>query len=271
MQNHGSDLQPMLRKLQLWRRFDALEQEALLSLPHRVERLAAHRYIVREEDCTTFSCLLMSGFAYRQKLAEQGARSILALHMSGDVVDLQNSLLEVADHSVQVLTDATVAFIPRQSIIDLALRFPNIGLAMWYDTLVDGSIAREWGLNNSRRRGTSRIAHVICEFGLRLEALGLGTRHNYDFPLTQEQLADAVGMTPVHVNRMLKAMENDQLISRTGRCITVHCWSALVRAGDFRDTYLHLDKARRGDAAAPEQAPGGPVALDAPLGSPAQS
>lgn len=243
-------LKPMLRKLQLWRPLDADEQAALLGLPCHVVELTPQKYVVREEDCTTQSCLIISGFAFRQKLAQHGSRSILGLHMSGDIVDLQNSLLEVADHSVQALTDAVVAFIPREAMIDLAVRFPNIGLAMWYDTLVDGSIAREWTVNVARRAGHVRIAHVICEFGVRLESLGLGSRREYEFPLTQEQLADAVGLTPVHVNRMLRELERAELIVRAGRQITVSDWGRLAATGDFRETYLHLKHPGAGPVAA---------------------
>jgi CRP-like cAMP-binding protein len=245
----GQSLEPMLRKLQLWRPLETAEQAAVLALPHEVVELHPQKFIIREKDCATQSCLLVSGLAFRHKLARGGARAILALHMSGDLVDLQNSLLEVADHSVQTLTAATVAFIPREAIVDLALRFPNIGLAMWFDTLVDGSIAREWILNVGRRVGHVRIAHVICEFGVRLESLGLGLRTRYEFPLTQEQLADAVGLTPVHVNRMLKELERRGLITRSGRHVTVEDWDALVRVGDFRDTYLHLSHLGAGPVA----------------------
>lgn len=238
----GEDLAPMLQKLQLWRPLDDVEQRALLALPYEIQELRPHDYIVRDGDRTTRSCLLICGLAYRQKVASRGARSILALHMRGDVVDLQNSLLQVADHSVQALTCATVAFIPREAVIDLAVRYPNIGLAMWYDTLVDGSIAREWNLNVSRRDGVARIAHVLCEFGVRLESLGLATRHHYELPLTQVQLGDAVGMSPMHVHRMLRALEAEGVIEREVRSITVLDWLSLAKLGDFRDRYLHLDQ-----------------------------
>jgi CRP-like cAMP-binding protein len=241
-------LAPMLRKLQLWRRFDAQEQAALLALPREIVDLKAAAYVVREGDLPTHSCLLISGLAFRQKLTRTGARTILAVHMSGDVVDLQNSLLEVADHSVQALTKAQVAFIPKEAIVDLALRFPNIGLAMWYDTLVDSSIAREWMLNVTRREGHSRIAHIVCEFGVRLESLSLGLRTSYEFPMTQEQLADATGLHPVHVNRTLKELERTGLITYTRRSITVTNWSELVVAGDFRETYLHLNQPKTSPA-----------------------
>jgi len=236
----SSALQPMVRKLQLWKELEAAEQEAILALPHEVSALDAGKYIVREGECTTQSCLLLGGFAHRHKLASDGARSISAVHMKGDVVDLQNSLLERADHSVQALTKVEVAFIPREAIVDIAFRLPRIGLAMWYDTLVDASIFREWILNIARRDAQTRIAHVICEFGLRLEALGLGDRHSYEFPLTQEQLADATGLTPVHVNRSLMELQAKGLITRTVRYVAVANWSMLAEAGEFDNAYLHL-------------------------------
>lgn len=238
-------LNPMLRKLQLWKQFDAAEEAALLALPHILATLEPSKYVVREGARATHSCLLISGFAYRQKLTKQGLRSILAVQMSGDLVDLQNSLLVVADHSVQALTRAEVAYIPREAILDIAFRFPNIGMAMWYDTLVDASIFREWVHNIARRSGPTRIAHLICEFGLRLEAVGLGSRVNYQLPMTQEQLGDAVGLTPVHVNRCLTELQESGLLTRSVREISVGNWTALARFADFKSGYLHLPKGDR--------------------------
>jgi CRP-like cAMP-binding protein len=230
----------MLRKLQLWKALSAEEQDALLALPHRVETLESGRYIVHQGDKTEHSCLLLSGFACRQKLTRAGGRSISALHMKGDLVDLQNSLLEVADHSVLAITSAQIARIPREAIIALAFRYPKIGLAMWYDTLVDGSIFREWLLNVTRRDAQTRIAHLICEFGVRLESLGMGDRSTYEFPMTQEQLADATGLTSVHVNRSLMELQGRGLITRTVRYVVVADWPHLADAGDFDEGYLHL-------------------------------
>lgn len=230
----------MVKKLQLWKQFSAEECAAVLSLPHRIAEIESGGYIVRERDKTEHSCLLISGFAFRQKLTRSGGRSISAVHMQGDVVDLQNSLLGVADHSVQALSQVTIARIPRQAIVALAFDYPNIGMAMWYDTLVDASIFREWILNNARRDAQTRIAHLMCEFGVRLESLGLGDRSSYRFPLSQEQLADATGLTTVHINRSLRELEERALITRTARYLVVGDWANLKRAGEFDETYLHL-------------------------------
>ncbi|HEX8642940.1 MAG TPA: Crp/Fnr family transcriptional regulator [Allosphingosinicella sp.] len=235
----------MVRKLQLWKELDRQEEEAVLALPHTIRTVEPGRYIVREGEAVDHSCLLLSGFAYRQKVTGEGGRSISAIHMRGDVVDLQNSLLGVADHSVQALTQAEIASIPREAILEIAFRFPAVGMAMWYDTLVDASIFREWILNVARRDSSTRIAHLLCEFGVRLESLGLGDRLSYELPMTQEQLADATGLTPVHVNRTLMELEARGLITRTVRYVAVADWTSLQRAGDFSDAYLHLDNAER--------------------------
>jgi CRP-like cAMP-binding protein len=233
-------MSPFVKKLQLWRPLTPEEQQAVLDLPHQIEDVLPNRYLVREGDRPNHSCLLVEGFAFRQKVLVDGSRSISAVHMKGDMVDLQNSLLGVADHSVQALTRATVAFIPVDEIRRLAFAFPNVGLAMWHDTLVDGSVFREWIANIARREAAARLSHLLCEFGLRLEAIGLGDRLSFELPMTQEQLADATGLTAVHVNRTLRELDERGLIDRSKKYVAVADWKKLEVAGGFDDTYLHL-------------------------------
>jgi CRP-like cAMP-binding protein len=232
----------MLRKLELWKGLGPDERAAVLALPHTIERAPAGRYLIREGDRPKHTCLIVSGFAFRHKVTGEGARSINAIHFAGDMVDLQNSLLQYADHSVQTLTQATVAYIPVESIIDLAFSYPQIGLAMWYDTLVDGSIFREWIANTTRRTAPARLSHVLCELGVRMEAMGLAERDEFELPMSQEQFADATGLTSVHVNRTLKELEAQGLFTRNNRHVHVGDWSKLAAAGDFSDSYLHLDR-----------------------------
>lgn len=233
-------LEPMLRKLQQWRTFDQAEQEAVLALPHKIERAERARHIVGEGERPSYSCLMLDGFAYRYKTLADGGRSISAIQMKGDLVDLQNSLLHLADHSVQTLTDCTVAFIHRDAIMKLAGTFPTIGYALWYDTLVDGSIFREWIANVARRTARARIAHLLCEFGVRLEAAGLGDKLRFELPMTQEQLADCTGLTSVHVNRTLKALEASGDVTRSKRHVAIADWSKISRTADFGSAYLHM-------------------------------
>ena len=165
--------------------------------------------------------------------------------MKGDIVDLQNALLGTADHGVQTLTRCQAAYIPREEIQRIAFAVPGVGMAMWYDTLVDGSVFREWIANVARRDAAARLAHLLCEFGVRLEAIGLGDRFSYELPMTQEQLADATGLTPVHVNRTLRHLEERGLIARAKKFVAIADWRRLEDQGGFTDTYLHLgDEAR---------------------------
>jgi CRP-like cAMP-binding protein len=236
----STTLEPMAQKLGYWFPLDEQDRAALLALPHRVKSLEAHHYVVREREKAVECCLMLAGFSFRHKIVVGGARQIVAIHMKGDMVDLQNSMLGTADHSVQMLTRGEVAMIPRDAIQKLALERPRVGMAMWRDTLVDGSIFREWIANVGRRDAATRIAHVLCEFALRLKVAGLGEQTNYQLPMTQEQLADAVGLTSVHVNRTLQSLEQQDLISRTQRSVRIADWQKLADAGDFDPTYLHL-------------------------------
>lgn len=239
-------LVPILRKLRLWAQLDTADEQALLSLPHTVTTFERLRNIVSEGDVVEQCCLLLSGFCVRHKIVGDGGRQILSIHMVGDLVDLQNALLGVADHDIQAITKCEIARIPIESIRQITSDRPAIKDALWFDTLVDGSIHREWVANVGRRDSKTRLAHLLCEFALKLEAINPGDQLDYELPMTQEQLADATGLTPVHVNRMLMSLAQDGLIERvTPRSVVIGDWKKLAEAGDFDRAYLHLDAATR--------------------------
>lgn len=231
---------PMLRKFEQWHPLAPKERAAVLALPFTRRRLNAHDHIVWEGDRPQHTCLLLSGFAFRHKVAGNGGRQILSIQMKGDLLDLQNSMLGIADHNVQMLSPGEVALMPFEEVRKLAVRLPNIGMAMWYETLVEASIFREWILNIGRRDAHARIGHLLCEFAVRLEVAELGKQTEYELPITQEQLADAVSLTAVHVNRTLKSLEKDGYISRSKRRITISDWQKLARVADFQPNYLHI-------------------------------
>ncbi len=234
-------LTSMVEKLRLWMPLSVEDQQAILSLPYSLKSLRAHEFIVREDDKPTHSCLLLSGYAYRHKVAGNGGRQIFSIHMKGDVVDLHNSILRRADHNVQAFTAIEVALIPVGAIRNIAASHPQVGQAMWYETLVDAAIFREWTLNVGRRDARTRTAHLLCEFSIRLAVAGLGDEGSYELPMTQEQLGDALALTSIHVNRTLKALERDGFIERTKRVIRIVDFKRLARIGDFNPRYLHLD------------------------------
>ena len=239
-------LAPMLRKLRLWAPLDAEDEQALLGLPHTIVMIEKQRALITEGDAVSHCWVILSGYCVRYKIVGDGGRQILSIHMKGDLVDLENSLLGVADHGVQALTACKMAKIPIEAIRQLSDSRPTIQHALWYDTLVDGSIHREWVANVGRRDGQTRIAHLLCEFALKLEAVSLGEQLDYELPMTQDQLADATGMTPVHVNRVLQALARDGLIERvTAKSVLIGDWKRLAAAGDFNRAYLHLDAVKR--------------------------
>jgi CRP-like cAMP-binding protein len=240
MSDHHSPLEPLVRKLLLHARLDDEAQRAIRALPHVVRQVEGGRYIVREGDKPSHCCLVLSGFVIRHKLVEGGGRQIVNIHLPGDMADLQNAMLEVADHNVQTLVPTEAAFIPKEALADLAFSVPAVGKALWLETLVEASIAREWIANVGRRDAIARVAHLLCEFAYRLNAVGIGEECNYQLPMTQEQLADTVGLTPVHVNRTLKALDAEGLTTRTKRSVKINDWKRMAKVADFRSTYLHL-------------------------------
>jgi CRP-like cAMP-binding protein len=235
----SSALAPVVAKLTRRSPLDPVEIDALLALPHRLMDKDAASYLVREGDRALDCVALLSGFAHRSKTTGAGGRQILSIHLRGDLLDLQNGLLARADHSVQALSAVKVAFIPYRAILDLAAAYPAIARALWRDTLVDGSIFREWIVNVGRRDARQRISHLLCELAVRQEAAGLCQAPRYEWPMTQEQIGDATGLTPVHVNRTLQGMRSRGLLSTDKRSVTITNWPKLQAEGDFNRAYLH--------------------------------
>lgn len=210
-------------------------------MPFYIKRMPPSAYIIREQDLTKNCCILLSGFAFRSKVVGNGGRQILSVNIPGEILDLQHAFLGKADHSIQMLTAGDVAFVAADAVHDIAFAHPAVGRAMWLETLAEGSIFREWIANIGRRDARTRVAHLLCEIAVRLHAAGLITGNRYELPMTQEQLGDATGLTPVHVNRTLQKLRSDGLITRDRRAITIEDWKALSGVGDFVSAYLHLE------------------------------
>jgi len=234
-------LELLVRNLQLRSRLSAEDREAILGLPYTLRTLEAGSYTMREADAPEVCAVMVSGFAFRHKMAGDGARQIVALHIPGDALDFQNLCLDISDHSMQMLTRGEVALIPRNEINKLSALRPAVARAILTKILVEASIFREWVLNVGRRDAKTRVAHLLCELAVRLEAEGLADEYSYQLPMTQEQLADAVGLTPVHVNRTLKVLERDGFLTRTKRSISFPNWQQMRNVGDFNQRYLHLE------------------------------
>lgn len=237
-----TDVHPLGPLARRWSRRAALsdaDRTALLSLPFTCETFGKDSYLVREGERVNECALLIKGFAFRQKLLRDGSRQIISFHVPSEFVDLENSLLVIADHNVQSLNRCETAMIPRAALIELADARPPIRQAMWIDTLIDSSVFREWVVNVGRRDARARISHLLCELALRLMRICGADIATFDFPVTQEQLADATGLTSVHTNRVLQQLRRDGLIQLSAKSLTVLDWDGLREAGDFHELYLH--------------------------------
>jgi CRP-like cAMP-binding protein len=216
--------------------------QAIFGLPCTLATRPAGTYFVREADEPEMCGLLISGLAYRHKATASGARQILSVIIPGDMIDIQDLFLISADHNVQALGDICVAVVPRAALRDLAKSTPSIASSIATQSSIDASSYREWMLNVGRRDAHTRVGHLLCELAARLASGTPTSGQSFELPMTQEQIGDAVGLTPVHVNRVMRSLEKEGLLTRSKRFVTLPRWDELRSASDFSDRYLHLEK-----------------------------
>ncbi len=235
----------LVRKLASIAALSTEEKAAIAALPMMVRDVAARQDIAVIGDKPSHCCLVLTGFAFRYKLVGDGRRQILAFHVPGDVPDLQSLHLTVLDHNLAALTALTAGFIPHEAVHALNARFPRVAGALWRNTLVDAAILRERIVSIGQREGLARTAHFLCEMFIRLRAVGLADEATMTLPITQVELADALGLSFVHINRMLKELRERKLVTLQNQAVLVVNWKALADLGDFEPDYLHLDTADR--------------------------
>jgi CRP-like cAMP-binding protein len=232
----------LVRKLESIATLTDEERRAIESLPVKVRHLDARQDIVRDGDHPAHCCLVLDGWTCRYKLLSEGKRQIFSFHVAGDIPDLQSLHIHTMDHSLATVTKATVAFIPHESMRELTAGHPNIAALLWRDTLIDAGIFRAWMVGMGRRSAYEQVAHLFCEMYLKLQAVGLAEGYRCPMPITQVDMADALGLTPVHVNRVLKEMRGKALITLRSNTLVIEAWDELLRAAEFDPTYLHLDR-----------------------------
>lgn len=232
---------PLTTKLASFAQFSLEDAEALDRLCRNTFTIRGGRDLIRIGDRPEQVFLLLDGWACRYKDLPDGRRQILAYLIPGDLCDPHIFVFDEMDHSIRALGDARVAAIPKQVILDLTERYPALARGFWWSALVDEAISREWLVNVAQRDPYTRMAHLFCEMWLRMCKVGLARDGTFDLPLTQEQLGDTLGITPIHVNRVLQRMRAEGLISLNRRRMTIHDIRALQDAAEFDPRYLHLD------------------------------
>jgi len=202
-------------------------------------RLSPGAEIINQGDAAQFVHLVLEGLAYRYKLLPNGKRQIIGYLVPGDFCDLYTFVLERMDHSIAARSECVVVRLTEADIAMLMGR-PALTRALWWSSLVDEAILREWLLNIGRREPDLRVAHIVCELFFRLQAVGHASGDSFRLPVTQAELADTVGLTTVSVNRALQTMRRANLIAQAGRVITIPDISALTAFADFDPAYLHF-------------------------------
>ena len=205
-----------------------------------MEGVGADQAILREGARPRRACLLVEGLACNAKVGPNGRRQILAFHIPEDAPDLTSLHLDVRDSDTWAMTDCMLAFMDHRDVNRLCDDQPRLARFLWRSTLVDASVHREWTLNVGLREGPSRMAHLLCEMMTRMATIGRAADGVCAFPVTQEDLGEATGLSSVHVNRVLQDLRRRKLISFGKGRLAIHDWDRLVEVADFRVDYLHL-------------------------------
>lgn len=233
-------LQYFFRKLELRDMIGAEEKRAIAEAADQRLSFLANENLVDEGSRPQLSMLVTTGFTCRYKILPDGDRQIIAIHLPGDFVDLHSFLLKETDHSVGALTNCTVVTFPHDRLVKVTERFPHLTRLLWLLTLLDGAIHREWLVAMGRHSAVERTAHLICEMYARLSAIGFSQDHRFNLPITQGALADAVGISTVHINRVIQELRQTGLISWDGGHMQILDWPALKDLAKFDERYLHL-------------------------------
>ena len=221
------------------------EQEAVAALPSSRMEIVAHRDIVRLGETVDHACLVEHGLIARFGQTETGARQFVSVHIPGEMVDLHSLMVPQANAALNALTVSTVLRVPHAPLREVGIRYPAVAAAFWRDCVIHAGIVAQWLVNVGRRDARSRLAHFFCEMGLRYQQLGHAPATRYDFPITQEQLGDALGLTAVHVNRTLMGLRDDGLLAVTRASVEILDWNGLTATAEFDDDYLQLKNGSR--------------------------
>jgi CRP-like cAMP-binding protein len=230
---------PLIAKLETFAALDEDDREALIAAFADVRAIRADRDIISEGEHPEHIHLVIEGWAARYKLLPDGSRQITAFLLPGDFCDLHITILPAMDHSILALTRSKVAFVPAAVMEALPLERPKLARALWWATLVDEAVLRAWIVNLGRREAHERVAHLICELHVRLRRVGLADEGRFEMPVTQEELADALGLTAIHTNRVLQRLRAEGLITLKERRLAILDIEGLRKLAGFDPNYLH--------------------------------
>jgi CRP-like cAMP-binding protein len=234
-----------LLKLRARDEISADEEAAIAGAMGVVRNFPADKVVIAAGEEVRASTLLIEGMMSRFKDLRGGERQISGLHVAGDFLDLHSFTLKHLDHGILTLTPCRAVQVPHEKLTEITERFPHLTRVYWFSTNLDACIHREWEVSLGRRTGLARTAHLLCELKVRLGLVGLADERGYALPLTQAELGECLGLTPVHVNRMLRELREAGLVEfRSGR-VTFLDYRRLQDVAEFDPAYLYLERRPR--------------------------
>jgi CRP-like cAMP-binding protein len=234
-----------LKKLRARDDISAQEEQAVRGLVSQVVDVPQDRTVIRHDEELNQSMMLLSGWLARAKDLPSGQRQLAELHVAGDFADLHSFTLKRLDHDVISMTRCRIGLVPHERLKDLTEGFPHLARVYWLMTNIDAAIQREWTLSLGRRSAIARMAELFCELNVRLGIVGLSHDNSFDFPLTQAELGECLGLTSVHVNRTLQELRRRDLVELHNRRVTIKDLRALEQIAEFDRSYLYLDQRPR--------------------------
>lgn len=240
----------LTRKLEVFAPLPEADRALLDEVISHSSQVGPREDLIREGEVPDDVHLILDGFACRYKILNDGTRQIMAYLIPGDFCDLHVFILRAMDHSIGTLSRCKVVDIPRRRVLQMTER-PSIARALWWATLVDEATLREWLVNIGGRPAEQRVGHLLCELLLRLRAVGMADDDGYELPITQAELADTMGLSTVHANRVLQRLRAEKLITLSGRKLVILDLPKLWAFSGFNPNYLHL-----AERSGPKEVPG---------------
>ena len=231
-----------LKKLRVRADIGPDDEKVIRGLVTETRRYSADQFVVRAGEELNSSMLLLDGWLVRSKDLPSGDRQVMELHVSGDFADLHGFTLKRLDHDVVSLTECTIGIVPHDRIMEVTERHPHLSRVYWLATNIDAAITREMVLSLGQRSAISRMAHLFCELHVRLGIVGMTRGDTFDFPLTQREMSECLGLTVVHVNRTLQELRRKGLVEAENRQIRIVDRDALEAIAEFDPGYLQLQR-----------------------------
>jgi len=219
--------------------------DALESAISEVREIGARQLMVRAGEPVTMSTLLLQGFMCRYMDDRAGERQLVAVHVAGDFVDLHGFPLKRLDHDVATLTEVRVAMVPHANLAQIVAERPNLTRILWFSTLIDAAMHREWIFRLGRLNAIGRISHFLCELDAKLQAVGRSDGICFDLPINQNDLGEACGVTGVHANRVLRQLREEKVLVFRSSRVEILDRKRLERIAEFDPSYLYINGAEK--------------------------